>query len=158
MVSFRIRFGCRRAMSFVNCRGYCLAPASGTGPASPRKENAMPFDISIGSTREKKAVLEPLVQLFPDATSVRIPVAVSISGRPVEGGTVNTMIEFGTSRVVIFLTELPLEIEDRLHLRNSDGTLDTDVIVIAVQYQDHICGVAARFAGEVRNWIIQVGP
>lgn len=114
-----------------------------------------PLDTSIENASQKKTALDPLLRLFPDATRVRIRVSISVAQKSGELCTEKTIIEFGTSRVVIFQTELPLEIESRLHLRNSDGTLETDAYVIAVQYQDQVCGVAARFANEVRNWILQ---
>jgi hypothetical protein len=50
---------------------------------------------------------------------------------------------------------LPLEFADKLRLRNSDGTLDTEACVVAVQYNGGRTAVAARFTGEVANWIVK---
>lgn len=120
------------------------------------QENAMPpLETSIENASQKKAVLDPLLRLFADATRVRIRISFSLIQKSREVGTEKTTIEFATSRVVIFQTKLPLEIGERVRLRNSDGAFEADAVVIAVQYQDQSCGVAARFATEVRNWIIQ---
>jgi hypothetical protein len=121
----------------------------------------MPRNTGYTTGAAASATLEPLVQLFPDAIAVRIPVQVSIQGSVGRGGAVvnfarKATIEFGTARVVFFQTDMPLEIDDYIHLENEDGSLATDAVVIAVQYQDQNRGVAARFPGEVRNWIIQV--
>jgi len=66
-----------------------------------------------------------------------------------------TVIEFGTPREVLFASTLPLEFEDRLRLANSDGSLDARAVVVAVRYHDGRKAVAARFLGEVGNWIIK---
>ncbi len=65
------------------------------------------------------------------------------------------MIEFGTAREVLFSSTLPLEFEDQVQLVNSDGSLDARAIVVAVRYHGGGKAVAARFIGEVGNWIIK---
>jgi len=67
----------------------------------------------------------------------------------------STVIEFGTSREVLFACTTPLEFADVLRLRNSDGSLDTEASVVAVQYQSGRIVVAARFRQEVPNWIVK---
>lgn len=98
-----------------------------------------------------------LARFFPDATPVRIPVQLA---RTVEAGetpnfTESTVIEFGTPREVLFACNTPLEFADVLRLRNSDGSLDIEASVVAVQYQPGKTVVAARFRGEVPNWIVK---
>jgi len=98
-----------------------------------------------------------LARFFPDATPVRIPVKI---GRKLERGeqanlSESTVIEFGTSREVLFTCKTPLEFADVLHMRNSDGSLDVEVSVVAVQYHPANTVVAARFLGEVPNWIVK---
>ena len=66
-----------------------------------------------------------------------------------------TVIEFGTAQEVIFASSLPLEFEDRVRLTNSDGSLDARATVVAVRYHEGRKAVAARFLGEVGNWIIK---
>ena len=65
------------------------------------------------------------------------------------------MIEFGTSTMVFFETRLPLELADTLHLENSDQSLGTDAVVVAIRDGISHRAIAARFVAEVRNWIIQ---
>jgi hypothetical protein len=67
----------------------------------------------------------------------------------------STVIEFGTPREVLFGCNTPLEFADELQLRNSDGSLDVKVSVVAVQYQPGKTLVAARFMGDVPNWIVR---
>lgn len=90
---------------------------------------------------------------------MRIPVQFTRSG----GGTAsasagveeNTVIEFGTAREVLFACSSPLEFADVLHLRNSDGSLEADASVVAVQYHPGATVVAARFLNSVPNWIVK---
>ena len=96
-----------------------------------------------------------LAKFFPNATPVRIPVHLT---RVVSGNgtlTESTVIEFGTPKEVLFASALPLEFADKLRLRNSDGTLDTEACVVAVQYNGGRTAVAARFTGDVANWIVK---
>ncbi len=67
----------------------------------------------------------------------------------------STVIEFGTPREVLFACKTPLEFADVLRLRNADGSFDNEVTVVAVQYHPGKTLVAARFLGEVPNWIVK---
>ena len=69
--------------------------------------------------------------------------------------TESTVIEFGTPREVLFSCATPLEFADVLRLRNSDGSLDVEVSVVAVQYHPGKTVIAARFVSEVPNWIVK---
>lgn len=98
-----------------------------------------------------------LARFFPDATPVRIPVQLA---RTLQAGdeanfTESTVIEFGTPREVLFACKTQFEFADILRLRNSDGSLDTDASVVAVQYHPGKTIVAARFLKEVPNWIVK---
>ena len=98
-----------------------------------------------------------LARFFPEATPVRIPVQFTRTGEAggVPGIQENTVIEFGTSREVLFSCTTALEFADVLRLRNSDGSLDTEASVVAVQYQSGATIVAARFLNSVPNWIVK---
>ena len=98
-----------------------------------------------------------LARFFPDATSMRVPVQIA---RLVDSGhapdfSESTVIEFGTPREVLFACKTPLEFDDPLRLRNSDGSFDEEVRVVAVQYHPGKTLVAARFKREVPNWIVK---
>jgi len=122
-------------------------------------------------TRQSSTVAE-LARFFPEATPVRIPVQFTRrsgtaggnkpGGAGVQESTVaentvveSTVIEFGTSREVLFACTMPLEFADILRLRNSDGSLDTEASVVAVQYHPGKTIVAARFVAAVPNWIVK---
>ena len=99
--------------------------------------------------------VEKLAELFPDASSVRLPVRVTTLSAGRRRLQEQTVIEFGTPQEVLFASTLPLEFEDRLRLVNSDGSLDARAKVVAVRYHDGRKAVAARFITEVGNWIIK---
>ncbi|HEX8816231.1 MAG TPA: hypothetical protein VF753_12080 [Terriglobales bacterium] len=96
-----------------------------------------------------------LAQFFPNATPVHIPVRLTRigSGQPFSETTV---IEFGTAHEVLFASTLPLEFADKLRLQNTDGSLDTEACVVALQYNAGRTAVAARFVRDVSNWIIKL--
>jgi hypothetical protein len=98
-----------------------------------------------------------LARFFPEATPVRIPVqlARTVEGSEAANFSESTIIEFGTPREVLFACNTPLEFADQLRLRNSDGSLDIQVSVVAVQYHPGKTIVAARFTGDVPNWIVK---
>ena len=98
-----------------------------------------------------------LARFFPEAAPVRIPVQLA---RTLQAGDTasfseSTVIEFGTPREVLFACKTPLEFADTLRVRNSDGSLDVEVSVVAVQYHPGNTVVAARFKGDVPNWIVK---
>jgi len=115
--------------------------------------------VSRKASRETYAdeatCVEKLALLFPSASPVRIPVRVTALGAHRRRLQEQTTIEFGTAHEVLFSSTLPLEFEDRLRVANSDGSLDAYATVIAVRYDAGQKAVAARFAGEVGNWIIK---
>jgi hypothetical protein len=99
-----------------------------------------------------------LARFFPEAAPVRISVQFTRQDAANEKAArvqEDTVIEFGTSREVLFACVTPLEFADVLHLRNSDGSLDADASVVAVQYHPGNTIVAARFLTAVPNWIVK---
>jgi len=114
-------------------------PRPGTAPARASQES---------STAK-------LAKFFPDATPVRIPVQLTRVVGEGKAFSESTVIEFGTPHEVLFASSLPLEFADTLRLRNSDGTLDAEACVVAVQYNSGRTAVAARFTEDVRNWIVK---
>ena len=114
---------------------------------------------ATGRTAQSASAVAGLARFFPDATPVRIPVQLALSNGEVDSHPSNfsesTVIEFGTPREVLFGCTTPLEFADVLRLRNSDGSLDVEAAVVAVQYHPGKTVVAARFLGEVPNWIVK---
>lgn len=104
---------------------------------------------------EEETCIEKLALLFPNASPVRIPVRVITLGTRHRHLEEQTTIEFGTKQEVLFASALPLEFEDRVRLANVDGSLDAQATVVAVRHHGGQKAIAARFAGEVGNWIIK---
>jgi hypothetical protein len=104
---------------------------------------------------DEETCIGKLAQLFPGGSVVRIPVRVTALGARRRKLQEQTTIEFGTAQEVLFTSTLPLEFEDRLRVANADGSLDAQATVIAVRYHGGRKAIAARFAGEVGNWIIK---
>jgi hypothetical protein len=120
----------------------------------------VPHQAAIASRSARETSVEKLAQFFPDAIAVRIPVRVTGLGAPGSASAgkaleESTVIEFGTAREVLFASELPLEFDDQVRLENSDGTLQIEARVVAVQYHNGRTAVAARFTHPISNWIIQ---
>ena len=115
----------------------------------------MSRETAVASFTAGETCVQRLAQLFPAASPVRIPVRVTTLSAGRRRLHEQTVIEFGTAREVLFASALPLEFEDRLRVENSDGSLDARAIVVAVRYHDGRKAVAARFEGEVGNWIIK---
>jgi len=116
---------------------------------------------ALSRTTQTSTVAE-LARFFPEATPVRIPVQLTRCNGTSDGSQPglaevqeSTVIEFGTSREVLFACATRLEFADVLRLRNSDGSLDTEASVVAVQYQPGKTIVAARFVNSVPNWIVK---
>jgi hypothetical protein len=112
-----------------------------------------PAVATVSSSRESST--SKLAKFFPNAAPVRIAVRLTRLGSASNTCSENTVIEFGTPQEVLFASTLPLEFADKLRLRNSDGTLDTEACVVALQYNGGRTAVAARFTQEVANWIVK---
>jgi hypothetical protein len=100
-----------------------------------------------------------LARFFPDASPVRMrfQLARIIAGSAPSAApfSESIVIEFGTPCEVLFECNTALEFGDDLRLRNSDGSFDVTAFVVAVQYHPDKTVVAARFRGEVPNWIVK---
>lgn len=98
-------------------------------------------------------IVGQLARFFPQATPVRIP--VKLTRVAADHVPESTVIEFGTPREVLFAATTPLEFADTLRVQNSDGSLDAEAAVVAVQYHNGQTAVAARFTHDVANWIVK---
>ena len=117
---------------------------------------AQPATATSRSTQSDSPVAG-LARFFPDASPVRVPVQLARLLDPDQTAdfSESVVIEFGTSREVLFACKTPLDFADVLRLRNSDGSLDVEASVVAVQYHPGKTLVAARFRGDVPNWIVK---
>ncbi len=104
---------------------------------------------------QSASALRSLAELFPSATPLRLSILVGVACGKGDFLEESTVIEFGTSMMVFFESRLPLELADTLHLENSDRSLKTAAIVVAIRDGVTHKAIAARFVAEVRNWIVQ---
>jgi len=111
--------------------------------------------LGVAETGEIETCVKKLAHLFPNASAIRIPVKIVSLASAVRPLQEHTVIEFGTAHEVLFASDLPLEFEDGVRVVNSDGSLDTRAVVVAVRYHDGRKAVAVRFTGDVSNWIIK---
>lgn len=108
-----------------------------------------------------------LARFFPEAVPVRIPVCVTktntenaqthrkSAGPEAPSAQEQTVIEFGTPGEMLFASGLPLDFEDTVRVKNSDGSLDVEAEVVAMHLVHGQAAVAARFLSDVSNWIIK---
>jgi hypothetical protein len=115
----------------------------------------VPKEAVASARYARESSTAKLARFFPEASPVRIPVRLTRVGGEGNAFTESTVIEFGTQREVLFASTLPLEFADTLRLQNSDGTLDAEASVVALQYTGGRTAVAARFTREVANWIVK---
>jgi hypothetical protein len=103
----------------------------------------------------RKDCVSELAKFFSGAVPVKIPVRVS-KGDSVHGGPAEqTAIEFGTPTEVFFISGLPLDFDDTVRVRNSDGSLDIVAKIVAMRFHHGKMAIAARFLEDVNNWIIK---
>ena len=112
-----------------------------------------PATALASSKRESSTV--KLAKFFPNAIPIRIPVRLTCLSNGSTPFFESTVIEFGTPKEVLFASTLPLEFADKLRVQNSDGSLDAEAYVVALQYNGGRTAVAARFTREVSNWIVK---
>lgn len=110
----------------------------------------------VASLSADESCVAKLARFFPEAVPVHIPVRVTRMGAkgtatPAE----NTIIQFGTPQEVLFASGLPLDFEDKIRVENSDGSLETEAEIVALQLHNGDTAVAARFLRDVTNWIIK---
>jgi len=115
--------------------------------------------IATARAAQNASTVAGLARFFPEASPVRMPVQLARvlpgTDRTAAPFAESIVIEFGTPHEVLFECNTPLEFGDELRLRNSDGSLDVTVAVVAVQCYPGKTVVAARFRGEVPNWIVK---
>ena len=116
----------------------------------------MPRKYANGGTpTPRRSIAADLAGMFPEASPMKLRVRVQALRRSAEPLEEITWIEYGTARELLFASTLPLEFEDRVRIENADGSFHAEAAVVAVQVHNGRKAVAARFLGEVTNWIIQ---
>jgi hypothetical protein len=99
--------------------------------------------------------VEELARFFPGAMQVRIPVRICKGRSGKVASAEQTIIEFGTTEEALFVSDLPLDFEDIVRLRNVDGSLDFTAKIVAMHLYHDKMAIAAKFLEDVPNWIIK---
>ena len=115
----------------------------------------MTYETAIAPAPASESYVRKLAQFFPGAAPLRLPVQVVGMDSHGKGVEENTVIEYGTEHEVMFASTLPLEFGDQVRVETPDRSLVAQATVVAVQYHEGKMAVAARFCGEVANWIIK---
>ena len=109
----------------------------------------------VGSARSSaETSIARLAKFFRDATPVRIPVRLTREVGEVQQRKPRSS-NSELRRKYLFTSNLPLQFADRLRVENSDGTLNVQASVVALQHHRGRTAVAARFTHEVGNWIVK---
>lgn len=98
-----------------------------------------------------------LARFFPGVMQIRIPVRVCKGSSGTATYSEETMIEFGTADEVLFVSDLPLDFEDVVRIRNADGSLEIMAKIVAMHLYHDKMAIAAKFLEDVPNWIIKAG-
>jgi hypothetical protein len=106
-------------------------------------------------TTAEENCAEQLARFFPQVRPVRVPVQVI----PLRSGATqlreSSVVEFGDTAHAIFLSNLPLEFDDRVRLENVQDGRAAEATVIAVQYHEGRKAVAVRFLQSSCDWVTQ---
>jgi hypothetical protein len=95
---------------------------------------------------------EQLARFFPEAEAVHIRAIVT----PLRNGSKvreTVLVEFASSEKAIFGSTLPLEFNDRVRLKNAEGSGEAVARVVAVQYHDGHQAVAVQFVNGQCSWV-----
>lgn len=102
---------------------------------------------------EEVGCAEQLAKFFPQISAIRIPVRVE----PLRVGQSkvreSTVLEYSTGEIAIFVSNLPIEFNDRLRISREGGGESAEASVIALQYHEGRKAVAVRFTDGRRNWV-----
>jgi len=104
---------------------------------------------------EEGSCAQQLARFFPLASSVRIPVQVTVVRTSVAHLREAVVIEFCGREHAIFVSSLPLEFDDRVRLERERRGEVHEASVVAVQYHEGRKAVAVRFLQGACDWVTQ---
>ena len=93
--------------------------------------------------------------MFSSAAAARISCLVNREREEGHRLEENTVIEFGASMMICFESRRTLKRRDALPLENSDCSQGKDAVLVTIRVGVRHNAIAARFATEVRSWIIE---
>ncbi len=105
-------------------------------------------------TANEQDCAEQLARFFPKARPVRIPVQVTASRGGRTSLRESAVVEFGSPEHAIFITNLPLEFDDRVRIEASGEGRPAEANVVGVQYHEGRKAVAVRFLQGPCDWVV----
>ncbi len=109
----------------------------------------------LALTTNEQGCAEQLARFFPQARPVRIPIQVAASRG---GGTIfreAAVVEFGGPEHAIFLSNLPLEFDDRVRIEAAGEGRPAEATVVGMQYHEGRKAVAVRFLQGPCDWVVR---
>ena len=114
----------------------------------------MLFKGEVVSASSEDSTVSKLAEYFPAATPVSVPVRLHATDNSGNQFSQSTLIEFCTSREVLFAAPVPLEYQERILLESACGSFVADASVAAMRCDNSRRAVAARLARRVPDWIL----
>lgn len=105
-------------------------------------------------TANELSCAEQLARFFPKLAVMRMAVQVTVL-RPNSRLQEATVVEYGAGDHAIFLTNLPLEFDDRVRVKRDRNGQSAEAAVIALQYQEGRKAVAVQFLQGPCDWMMQ---
>jgi len=112
------------------------------------------FKGEVVSASSADSTVSKLAEYFPAATPVSVPVRLHATDNSGNQFSQSTLIEFCTSREVLFAAPVPLEYQERILLESACGSFIADASVAAMRCDNSRRAVAARLARRVPDWIL----
>jgi hypothetical protein len=109
----------------------------------------------MGIIADETGCAEQLVKFFPKLSAIRIPVRVSSLRAGQAKLQESAVLDFGAGEIAIFLSNLPIEFDDRVRISQQDGKRSVEAAVIALQYHEGRKAVAVRFLNGACDWMRQ---
>jgi hypothetical protein len=119
-------------------------------------ENGATRSSSTSAVANREAgCAEQLSRFFPELAAIRIPVQVSVLGRPEPRLKEATVLEYAAPECAIFVSTLPLEFDDPVRLERHAERCVCDATVVAVQYHQGRKAVAVKFSQPPCDWVMR---
>jgi hypothetical protein len=97
---------------------------------------------------------EQLARFFPQTRPVRIAVQVTALRRGTTSFREAAIVEFGGPEHAIFLSNLPLEFDDRVRITTTEEGRPAEAIVVGVRYHEGRKAVAVQWLQGPCDWVV----
>ncbi len=108
----------------------------------------------LALTANDQDCAEQLARFFPQTRPVRIAVQVTALRRGTTSFREAVIVEFGGPEHAIFLSNLPLEFDDRVRITTTGEGRPTEAIVVGVRYHEGRKAVAVQWLQGPCDWVV----